>query len=187
MFMANNKNKEERVIIFIDGSNHYHIVKDMFKDRKSMKFNFKKFITFLTGNRKLVRTYYYTAPLDWKKDEEAYKKQQQFFGKLQKIPNFELVLCRMQKVKIDGKMIYQVKEDDIHLAVDMVKLAYNNAYDTAILVSSDGDFVPAIRAVKEKGKIIENVGFENKFSFHLKQKCDRFRKLNKKESMQFFD
>ena len=183
--MANNKNKEERVIIFIDGSNQYHIVKNMFKDRKSMNFNFEKFITFLAGNRKLIRTYYYTAPLDWKKDEESYKKQQRFFEKLQRISNFELVLCRMQKVKIDGKIIYQVKEDDIHLAVDMVKLAYNNAYDTAILVSSDGDFVPAIQAVKEKGKIVENIGFESKFSFHLKQKCDRFRKLNKKEVAQF--
>ena len=50
----------------------------------------------------------------------------------------------MQKVKIDGKEIYQVKEDDIHLAVDMVRLAFNNAYDTAILVSSDGDFNPAV-------------------------------------------
>jgi len=92
----------------------------------------------------------------------------------------------MQKVKIDGKTIYQVKEDDIHLAVDMVKLAYNNAYDTAILVSSDGDFVPAILTVKEIGKKVENIGFENKFSYHLKQECDRFRKLTKKEVEGFF-
>jgi len=185
--MTNNKIKEERVIIFIDGSNHYHIIRGMFKNRKSMSFNFEKFITFLAEDRKLVRTYYYTAPLDWKKDEEAYKKQQRFFEKLQRIPNFELVLCRMQKVKIDGKVVYQVKEDDIHLAVDMVKFAYNDAYSTAILVSSDGDFVPAILAVKEIGENIENIGFENKFSFHLRQKCDRFRNLNKKEVEQFFD
>lgn len=185
--MAQDKNKEERIIIFIDGSNHYHIVRDIFKDKKSMNFNFEKFIEYLKGNRRLVRTYYYTAPLDWKKDEEKYKKQQQFFEKLRRIPSFELVPCRMQKIKIEGKIIYQVKEDDIYLAVDMVKLAYNDAYDTAILVSSDGDFVPAIEAVKEKGKNVENVGFENKFSYHLKKECDRFRKLSKKEVAQFFN
>ena len=39
----------------------------------------------------------------------------------------------------------------------MVKLGYNDAYDTAILVSSDGDFVPAVLAVKELGKNIENI------------------------------
>ena len=93
----------------------------------------------------------------------------------------------MQKVKINGKTIYQVKEDDIHLAVDMVKLAYNDAYDTAILVSSDWDFIPAIQAVKEIGKKVENIGFETKFSWHLKQECDRFKQLSKQDVEKFFD
>ncbi len=179
---------KDRVAIFIDGSNHYHIVKDMFNGKISPNdFNFGKFIKYLVGNRKLVRTYYYSAPLDAAFDQEIYMKQQKFFDKLGRIQNFKLVLCRMQKVKIDGKTVYQVKEDDIHLAVDMVKLAYNNAYDTAILVSSDGDFVPAVRAVKEVGKNIENIGFETKFSYHLRQECDDFKKLSKKEVKLFFD
>lgn len=179
--------EKERIMIFIDGSNHYHIIKSLFPNKTLRLFNFEKFIADLSKNRILVRAYYYTAPLDWKKDEEAYKKQQQFFGKLQAMPHFQLVLCRMQKVKIDGKTVYQVKEDDIHLAVDMVKLAYNNAYDTAILVSSDGDFVPAIDVVKERGKRVENIGFENKFSYHLKQRCDSYRIFKKKDVESFFD
>jgi len=69
----------------------------------------------------------------------------------------------------------------------MVKLAHNNAYDTAILVSSDGDFVPAIQAVKEIGKNVENVGFEIKFSYHLQQECDKFIKLKKETVRDFFD
>jgi len=179
---------EEKVIVFIEGSNHYHITRNMFGNKKHLiDFNFEKFIKYIIVRRKYVRTYYYTAPLDRKKDEETYIKQQRFFDKLGRISDFELVLCRMQKVKADGKIVYQVKEDDIHLAVDMVKLAYNNAYDTAILVSSDGDFVPAVLAVKEKGKKVENIGFETKFSYHLKQECDRFRKLTKKEVEEFFD
>lgn len=172
--------EKEKVIIFIDGSNHYNLLKNLFNNLKSLKdFNFEFFIKKLVGDRNLVRVYYYTAPLDWKKDKETYKKQQKFFAKLKEIPNFKLVLCRMQKVKIDGKICYQVKEDDIHLAVDMVRLAYNNAYDTAILVSSDGDFVPAINAVQDIGKKVENIGFPNKFSYHLKQECDKFVKLTK--------
>ena len=92
----------------------------------------------------------------------------------------------MQKKKLNNKIIYEAKEDDIHLAVDMVKLAYNDSYDIAILVSSDGDFVPAIQAVKEKGKNVENIGFENKFSYHLQQTCDKFSKLKKTEVEKFF-
>lgn len=181
------KKNKERVMVFIDGSNHYHIIKDMFDDdKKLMNFNFQKFVEYISEGKKVVRVYYYTAPLDRKKDEETYIKQQRFFEKLKRLPNFELVLCRMQKVKIDGKIKYQVKEDDIHLAVDMVRLAYNDAYDAAILVSSDGDFVPAVLAVKEVGKNIKNIGFENKFSYHLKQKCDKFLKLTKTDVEEFF-
>lgn len=180
-------NYKDRIAIFIDGSNHYHIIKDMFDNKISLNnFNFDKFFKYLVGDRKLIRTYYYTAPLDMAYDPDTYMKQQQFFDKLRRIQNFKLVLCRMQKIEKEGQITYNVKEDDIHLAVDMVKLAYNNAYDTAILVSSDGDFVPAIQAVKEIGKNIENIGFETKFSYHLKRECDKFRKITKREVKTFF-
>jgi len=179
--------KRERIIIFIDGSNIYHNLKSLIPNRKPFDFNFEKFVQYLAQGRELLNVYYYNSPLDIMLDKEKYIKQQRFFDKIQRIPDFIFVLCRMQKVKIDGKIIYQVKEDDIHLAVDMVKLAHNNAYDTAILVSSDGDFIPAIEAVKEKGKRIENIGFETKFSWHLRQKSDKFRQISKKEIIQFFN
>lgn len=176
----------DRIIIFIDGSNFYHILKDYFnKTKHLMDFDFERFVKKITQERKLIRVYYYSAPLDKRKDEEIYAKQQKFFEKLRKIPNFELILCRMQKDHINGEK-YCVKEDDIHIAVDMVKLAYNDAYDTAILISTDGDFVPAIEAVKEKGKRVENVGFKPKFSWHLKQKSDDFVQFGKEELSSFF-
>ena len=182
-----NKKEEERIMIFIDGSNLYHIVKNLVPDRKPNDFDFENFVKYLSGSRKLIRTYYYNVPLDRRKNEESYIKQQKFFDKIQRLPNFTFVLCRMQKRKVDGKIIYEAKEDDIHLAVDMVKLAYNDAYDTAILVSSDGDFVPAVQAVKERGKKVENIGFENKFSYYLKQECDRVIKLKKEATETFFN
>jgi len=179
---------KDKVIIFIDGSNLYHILKNIRGKSKNKltEFDFEGFCKILAKDRKLIRAYYYTAPLDKKKDEKTYSKQQRFFERLKKIPDFELVLCRMMKEKINGKEIYTVKEDDICLAIDMLKLAHKNAYDTAILVSSDGDFVPAIKAVKEEGKKVENVGFERKFSWHLRQTCDRFRQLKDSEVEPFF-
>ena len=159
----------------------------MFKDEKPMNFNFEKFLDYLVEGRELINIFYYNAPLDRNKGEIGYRKQQRFFDKIKRIPKFNLILCRMQKRKIEGIIIYEVKEDDIHLAVDMVKLAYNDVYDTAILISTDGDFVPAIKAVKEKNKKVENIGFEKKFSWHLRQKCDKFIKLNKQKLSDFFD
>ena len=44
---------KDRVAIFIDGSNHYHIVKDMFTNKISPNdFNFDRFIKYLVRNRK---------------------------------------------------------------------------------------------------------------------------------------
>ncbi len=161
----------ERVCIFIDGSNFYHCMR---KDLGDMKIDFEKISQKLCGkDRKLIRTYYYNAPLDMSHDKESYKKQQKFFSGLRNIPNFKLVLVRLQKRKVDGKTHYAVKGDDIHIAVDMVMLAQSNSYDTAILVSGDGDFVPAVKAAQSFGKHIENAHFKSGHSWHLRQTCDR--------------
>ncbi len=61
----------------------------------------------------------------------------------------------------------------------MVKGAYDDAYDTAILVSGDGDFIPAVNVVQEKGKIVVNAYFKSSLSWHLKQSCDKSIQLTK--------
>ena len=164
-------NNKERVCIFIDGSNFYHRLK---KDLGAMEIDFDKLSKELCGKDKtLIRTYYYNAPLDMSHDKEKYRKQQQFFERLRSINNFKLILVRLQKRKIDGKQYYAVKGDDIHLAVDMVLLAQANSYDTAVLVSGDGDFTPAVKAVQSFGKHVENAYFKSGHSWHLRQTCDR--------------
>ena len=60
----------------------------------------------------------------------------------------------------------------IHIATDMVSFAYENAYDTAVLVSGDGDFVPTIKRVQKLGKRVENAYFSVSRSNYLKKVCD---------------
>lgn len=47
---------------------------------------------------------------------------------------------------------YKEKGVDVHLAVDMVRLAMEGRYDAAYLLSADGDYVPAVNTVHELGK-----------------------------------
>jgi len=49
------------------------------------------------------------------------------------------------------------KAVDVKLATDMLLLKDN--YEVAMIVSGDQDFVPAVRAVKDFGKIVLNVAF----------------------------
>ncbi len=173
----------KKVALFIDGSNFYYGLKSTYGEERSLtNFNFLKLGEILTGNKRdLLRIYYYNAPLDYKSSPEAYAKQQRFFEKVKSTEKVKLILSRLQKRKIKdtGQFYYVVKGDDIHIAVDMVKGAYENTFDVAILVSGDGDFVPAVKVVQEKGKSVENAYFKPSLSWHLKQECDKSIKLNK--------
>ncbi|OGO40608.1 MAG: hypothetical protein A2Z03_03985 [Chloroflexi bacterium RBG_16_56_8] len=134
----------------------------------------EKFCQKLVAGRKLIRSYYYNATLPQgttATEKAAYESQQKFLDKIRRISYFELRLGRLEH-RPNGAMVE--KGVDIKIAVDMLKLAHNNVYDTAILVSGDGDFADAVQAVKDMGKHVENASPRAGQSFHLKQTCDRF-------------
>ena len=69
----------------------------------------------------------------------------------------------------DGKVKANL---DIELVVDMMKTARN--LDVAIVVSGDGDFAPAIRAVQEMGVRVEVISFRGNTSSDLIEVADLF-------------
>lgn len=171
-----------RISIFIDGNNFYFGLKRIYKDTKKMiDFSFEKFCNLLSDDREIIKIYYYNASLDRTKNTDKYKSQQRFFNKIKKVPKFNLILCRLIRRKIKGteKYYYVLKEDDIHMAVDMVEGAFDDKFDIALLVSGDGDFVPAVKAVQRKGKQVENIYFNKTFSSNLKRHCNKSIKLAK--------
>ena len=48
---------------------------------------------------------------------------------------------------------------DTSIVTDLIKLAWNDAYDVGIIISSDADYVPAANYLGEKGKKIIAAGF----------------------------
>jgi len=56
----------------------------------------------------------------------------------------------------------------------MVSLAFRDAYDTAILVSGDSDYVPVVEEIQELGKRVENASFKRTSSYELRKVCDSF-------------
>lgn len=149
----------DRVCIFIDGSNFYHALAE---NNKPKNIDFGRLSTVLTGqHRKHIQTYYYNTPLfhpdpkdkDYVIKEERRRNQQRFFNALRFIPNLTFKKGRFQKLPNGGQV---EKGIDVMIAVDMLILAHKNAYDTAILISSDADYKSAIEAVKfDFGKSVE--------------------------------
>jgi len=174
----------ERVAVYIDGSNFYHYLKEV-GFSKGDKFNFTTFIQHLVGNERLcISKRYYTGifrNVDGKRrSQDLIKGQQKFLSKLEK-EGFEI---KRGKIMYDKGRIRE-KGTDVKIAIDLIIGAIDDIYDTAILVSSDTDLIPAIKYVKYKSKKIEYIGFSHTPSLGI-QKHVNFSKLLSKEDIDKF-
>ncbi|MHB0978970.1 MAG: NYN domain-containing protein [Thermoleophilia bacterium] len=59
---------------------------------------------------------------------------------------------------------------DVAIATDMIRLAWEESYDYAVLVSSDADYVPAVEFLNSKGRRVIHVGFPPK-GMNLAKAC----------------
>lgn len=159
--------QNERVVVFIDGSNLYHCAKTEFG---RADIDFPKLSQLLCGHRTLVRTYYYNAMVRREDGEERYQAQQRFFENLRRLPYLDLRLGRLER---RGNAVVE-KGIDVKIATDMLLQAHGSVYDTAILVSGDADYVPAVEAVKSIGKHVEVAVVSVGGSAQLMQTADKY-------------
>jgi len=52
---------------------------------------------------------------------------------------------------------------DVALATDLLAMAWENAYDAAVIVSGDADYAGAVTKVMSKGKNVEVASFKKPF------------------------
>lgn len=163
-------NREERVMIFIDGSNIYHSMKSHFR---RTDIDLGKFCNKLSDRRRLVRIYYYNAEVGRTEEPERYRDQQKYFSGIEAIPFIELRLGRLVYSGWPSSPPYE-KGVDIMLATDMITHSFKNNYEVAILVAGDNDYVGAIQAVKDNGKNVEIALFgKERTSLQLRKVADQ--------------
>ena len=131
---------EDRVAIFIDGSNLYHALR---ANVGRYDLNFAEFARKLCGERRLFRTYYYNVLQDPSQRAEGYREQQEFLNALRNTPYLE--------VRLGGTKLAQgipvEKGIDVMLVTDLLHFAWNGLYDVAVLVSGDSDFAYALQLI----------------------------------------
>jgi uncharacterized LabA/DUF88 family protein len=59
---------------------------------------------------------------------------------------------------------------DTAIVTDMIRLAWEDSYDLAVLVSSDRDFIPAVELLNAKGRKVIHAGFPPR-GMDLARKC----------------
>ena len=145
----------ERIIIFIDNSN---IFKGFQKYR--VKVDYEKLKNLLSQNRKLENIFLYEGVV-----YPISPEKKKWYDDLHSKSGY-IIKASFDKIALNDAI---EKKIDIQIAIDIVSLAYENAYDTVLLVSGDGDFLPVIKKVKELGKNAEVWAFRYSLANALKE------------------
>jgi uncharacterized LabA/DUF88 family protein len=176
---------QERVQIFIDGGNFYHLTLKKMGFAET-EFDFEMFAQHIADGRQIVESgkrYYVGTVREQEGDlhsKNNMARQTTLFSYLIK-NQWQLktskLRTREEKLKIDSRVqdyeslrkkgveeIRYIKNRekgiDVKLVVDLFIGALDDRYDTAVIVSSDTDLVPAIDSIRMRfKKKIEYVGF----------------------------
>ena len=144
----------ERTVVFMDAG-----FIDKVANNFGIRFDFAKLIQHAADGGRLVRAFYYyctpfKSPVPTPDEEVRYSNHQRFIDHLRKLDRLELRPGRLAFRGHDGSSgapIFEQKGVDVMLAVDLVRMAASHQFQKAVLLTSDGDFVPAIRAAKDLG------------------------------------
>ncbi len=159
-------------MIFIDGSNLYHVLK---QNTDKQNLDYKKFSEKLCGDRELIRTYYYNIRQESPDNPKLAESQDRFLNALYETDYLEVKLGIWKQ---RGQTMVE-KGVDVMIASDLIAHAYEDHYDTAILVSGDADFYPALQVVKDTGKQVEVAAFDSNLSSEAARFSDVIIKFDK--------
>ena len=163
--------KNERVAIFIDGSNLYAAIRSLGFD-----FDYKRLLGFFEERCRLLRAYYYTAL----GDDQDYSPIRPLVDWL--AYNGYTVITKPIKEYVDPTTGHKRTKGnmDIEIAVGMLRMAPH--YDHAVLFSGDGDFRSAVEAVQDMGKhvtVISTLATQPPMiADELRRQADDFIELN---------
>jgi uncharacterized LabA/DUF88 family protein len=156
-----------RVAIFIDGSNLFYAALQL-----GIEIDYTKLLCRLTAGSRLLRAFFYTGV------DRTNEKQQGF-----------LLWMRRNGYRVIAKDLVQLPDGskkanlDVEIGVDLMALV--GSYDTAVIVSGDGDLAYAANAVSYRGARVEVVSLRSMTSDTLINVADRYIDLDQiKEDIQ---
>lgn len=153
-----------RTIVYFDNSN-------IFQGQRQFKWRIDavKLISKLEEAGKIWQTHFFAAYTD-----PPRFMQTSFYRMLKEQLHWETHLFPLGSKTVwckncdTSRREYTEKGVDVAIATQMLTHAINRAFDTAILVSGDKDYLDTIRTIKNLGLRVEIVAFRNSLSRELK-------------------
>lgn len=192
-----------KAILFIDGSNFYHSL----KEQGCLPFDadgFSKLFERLSGLYEIEKIYFYDAVKNIERDPTGYSKQQGFHARLLKShPRIVIKTRKLRyltdvrdsKIRQAGKkagitdscieklrsflmemgLIKLTKEKgiDVQLVVDAIEEARKGEKTHIIILSGDADFVPAVNLIKSYKVEVINLHPYRGSSTELRNACNK--------------
>lgn len=153
------KHKGQRVVVLMDVQNLYHSAKHLYQSRV----DFKQVLNLGVSKRNLIRSFAYV--IRTKSGEEK-----SFFDALTNL-GIETRIKDLQEYQGGFK-----KGDwDVGMVIDAIRLSNN--VDSIVLVTGDGDFIPLVEFLQNKGIRVEVVAFKRSASSRLIEAADEFMDL----------
>jgi uncharacterized LabA/DUF88 family protein len=152
-----------KTILFVDNSN-------IFQGSRSAgwRTDAKRLFTKLEERGPIWQTFFFAAVTD----PPRYS-QTNFYKMLKQDLHFETIVLPLGRKMVrcgkcgDGRTTYIEKGVDVALATKLLVLANNRAFDTAILLSGDKDYLETVKAVKALGLRVEIVSWRASLSHEL--------------------
>jgi len=143
----------ERVIAYVDGFNLYFGLKSRGWSRYYW-LNIQLLAqNLLKPNQRLLLTKYFTARIAGPPDKQ--RRQSTYIEALETLNDFQIFRGKYQlnprQCSYCGFQdeVPNEKMTDVNIAVEMLKDAYQDKFDVALLISADSDLVPPIKTVRE--------------------------------------
>jgi len=175
---------KDRVATFIDNSNVFHHIKRIKRSDPKWASFYDPFVLAnkLSGNREVAYVGFYCVPppsyllSEGGEKERKYKRTKKYYDTIRSQEGVEVRQGNLKGPKGDT----HEKNLDTKISTDIVTKAALNEYDTAILVSNDGDYKSALKSISEEfGRRVEVAYFKGSLSMNFEQQCDLKRRLRR--------
>ncbi len=148
------KNKTQRVIVYIDGYNLYYGLRESYGSKYKWLDLQALATSILRPNMELVAVKYFTAIT---KSKDASKQRQEIYLKALQLHNdkVEVYLGRfLSKMKTCRSCnvayrTFEEKKTDVNIACHILNDAYQDKFDCCYVISGDSDLVPPLELIKQ--------------------------------------
>lgn len=155
--------KRGKTICFIDNSNIFHGQKSV-----GWRIDWAKFKYKIEQDGPIWQTYFFAS-----EEDPPRAIQSKFYRHLKDDLRWEVVLYELgqKTVRCDNcgqqRIVPAEKGADVGLATKMLMLSFNKAYETAILLTGDRDYLETVKFIKNTGLRVEIIGWHGAMSSDL--------------------